>query len=80
MSIFFDDSGAIPAMLEEDWGLSNTSNIDINIEKAMRSHLERIKGYTSPPNKTQCDGTFWGELINTDILNKTKKRTGNFDL
>lgn len=78
MSIFFDDSGVAPVMLEEDWGLSNTSNI--NIEKAMRSHLEHIRSYTPPPKRTQCDGTFWGELINTDILHKTKKRTGNFDL
>lgn len=78
MSIFFDDSGAVPVMLEEDWGLGWPDNK--SIEKAMRSHLEHIQSYTPPPKRTQCDGTFWGELINTDILHKTKKRTGNFDL
>lgn len=70
MSIFFDDSGCSPVMLEEDWGLgwSSTERIEI----AVRSTLEHISNYT-PPN--QCDGTFWGELINIDILHKTNNRT-----
>lgn len=76
MSIFFDDSGVAPVMLEEDWGFGCPSTD--RIEQAMRSHLEHITSYTPPQKRTQCDGTFWGELINTDILHKTKKTYWKF--
>ena len=74
MSIFFDDSGVAPVMLEEDWGLGWPSTD--RIEQAMRSHVERLQNYTPP---SQCDGTFWGELINIDIIRKTKNRTVPLD-
>lgn len=70
---------SVDKMFEYDLGIDYTDTIyDIN-----KRRYELTKRREAPPpvhKPDQCSGKFWGELINTDILRKNKKRTGHFDL
>jgi hypothetical protein len=71
------------AVLEEDWGLDfdyrstlpfPLKNVTSNVNSKKHS-FNPFEKPEKPEPKTQCDCTFWGELINIDILHKTKNKS-----